>query len=173
MSRVIGIDPGLAALGWAVVERDGSRLRLAAHGCIATTPAQGSDLDRVELLARGLREVLDSHRIDLAVTEAWRYYGGRSEDSSKGKGAATTQAHTIGLVLGMVRTVCASAGVRHVEGERAQGWRAALGLPRAASKAACQERVRVVLGLAKVIRPNHASDAAAVATVAAMRGGRV
>lgn len=165
--RVMGIDPGLAALGWAVVERDGSRLRLAGHGCLATTPAQGSDLDRVELLARGLREVLSAHSPGLAVTEAWVHYGG------EGKGSASTQAHSIGIVLGMVRTVCASAGVRHVEGERAQGWRTALGLPRTASKAAAQERVAKVLGLAKVIRPSHASDAAAVAIVAAMRGGSV
>lgn len=53
--------------------------------------------------------------------------------------------------------------------ERAQGWRTALGLPRTATKAQCQERVRAVLGLARPIRPQHANDAAAVAVVAAMR----
>ena len=167
MTRVFGLDPGLAALGWAVVVRDGSRLRLIAHGCLTTAPTDGSDLDRVGMLASALREVLATQAPDLAVTEAWRHYGG------DGKGSATTQAHTIGLVLGMVRAVCSSAGVRHVEGERAQGWRTALGLPRTASKAQCQERVRAVLGLAKVIRPSHASDACAVAMVAAMRGGRL
>ena len=74
------------------------------------------------------------------------------------------------MVLGMIGAVCRAMGVRHVEGERAQGWRHALGLARTASKADAQERVRAVLGIAKVIRPSHASDAAAVAIVAALRG---
>lgn len=162
MTRVLGIDPGLASLGWALVERDGRAVHLVVHGCCETAPAQGSDLDRVGLLSDHVANLLVVHRPAVVATEAWCHYGQ----------SATTQAHALGLVLGMVRSLCRAAGVPHVEGERAQGWRTALGLPRTASKAACQERVRAVLGLANVIRPSHASDAAAVAIVAAMRGGR-
>jgi crossover junction endodeoxyribonuclease RuvC len=160
---ILGVDPGLAALGWAVVERKGQRVSLVAHGCLTTAPADGSDLDRVGMLARDLGALIVGAHPAAVATEAWCHYGQ----------SATTQAHALGLVLGMVRAVCVGAGVRHVEGERAQGWRTALGLSRSASKAACQERVRAVLGLDKVIKPQHASDAAAVAIVAAKRGREV
>jgi Holliday junction resolvasome RuvABC endonuclease subunit len=118
------------------------------------------------MLARDLSALIVGAHPAAVVTEAWC-------DVYEGKGANATTAHVVGLVIGMVRAVCVGAGVRHVEGERAQGWRTALGLSRSASKAACQERVRAVLGLDKVIKPQHASDAAAVAIVAAKRGREV
>jgi len=158
---VMGVDPGLAALGWAVIERKGQRVSLVAHGCLTTAPADGSDLDRVGMLARDLGALIVGAHPAAVATESWCHYGQ----------SATTQSHALGLVLGMVRAVCVGAGVRHVEGERAQGWRTALGLSRSASKAACQERVRAVLGLDKVIKPQHANDAAAVA-IAALASAR-
>lgn len=163
---VLGLDPGLAALGWAVVERVGPGVVLRAHGVLATGPADGTPLTRVGLLSDGVVALLEEHGPALVVTEAW-------VDGYAGKGADTTAAYALGMVLGMIRVVCRRADVVHCEGERAQGWRIALGLPRTASKADAQERVRAVLGLGKVIRPQHASDAAAVAIVAAMRGGRM
>ena len=33
---VLGIDPGTAALGYGIVERTGSRLRLVDAGCLET-----------------------------------------------------------------------------------------------------------------------------------------
>ena len=36
----MGIDPGLANTGYAVVERSGSRLRAVKTGCIRTSPKQ-------------------------------------------------------------------------------------------------------------------------------------
>lgn len=163
--RILGVDPGLADLGWAVVEVAGDVTRLVAHGAVSTKPADGTDLDRVVLIASAVQALIEDHAPHAVAVEPWvAVYAG--------KGANTTASHVLGCVLGAVRTVCAGARVRFIEGERAQGWRVALGLPRTAAKPACQERVRVVLGLSKVIRPQHASDAAAVAIVAARRGLR-
>ena len=36
---VLGIDPGTAATGWGIVERDGNKLRLIDYGCFETVPA--------------------------------------------------------------------------------------------------------------------------------------
>ena len=36
--KVLGIDPGTAALGYGIVERTGGRLREVDHGCLTTTP---------------------------------------------------------------------------------------------------------------------------------------
>ena len=39
--RILGLDPGLSAMGWGVIEVSGSRLSHVAHGVIATKPAAG------------------------------------------------------------------------------------------------------------------------------------
>jgi len=39
--RILGLDPGLAHMGWGVIEVSGSRLTHVAHGVIATRPALG------------------------------------------------------------------------------------------------------------------------------------
>ena len=36
--KVLGIDPGTAALGYGIVERSGGRLREIDHGCLSTSP---------------------------------------------------------------------------------------------------------------------------------------
>ena len=160
---VMGVDPGLAALGWAVIDRKGQRVSLVAHGCVTTEPADGSDLVRVAKIAGEFTELVAGTRPAFVATEAWCHYG-QSD---------TTQAHALGVVIGAIVAVCVAERVRHVEGERAQGWRTALGLSRSATKAQAQERVRVVLGRDMVIRPQHANDAAAIAIVAALRGREV
>jgi len=54
--RVLGVDPGSAATGWAVVERRGRRLHLVASGVIR--PGRGSRPERLARLAKALREVI-------------------------------------------------------------------------------------------------------------------
>lgn len=54
--RIIGIDPGLRAMGWGVVEVVGSRLRHVANGTCRT--ATGSLAPRLVALHHGLGEVL-------------------------------------------------------------------------------------------------------------------
>lgn len=153
--RVMGVDPGLAACGWAIIERAADRWRLYAHGCAKTTPADGDDITRALMVHRALRDVIESHTPRVVVTEAWRFY----------EGAATTQAHALGMVVAAVHLAAVVCGVDHAEGARAQDWRRALGLRAEATKAACQQRVAAALGRPAVISPQHASDAAAVALV--------
>lgn len=151
-----GVDPGLASCGWGVVLRDGSRLTHVAHGCIVTAPDEGDEHERAVMVGAAVRSLMVDHGADMLAIERWVYYAG----------AATTQAHTLGLVLGAIRAAVVSTGLPVATTHRAQDWRTALGLSTGATKAAAQERVRVVLGLAKVARPQHASDALAVAIVA-------
>lgn len=154
-ARILGVDVGLAACGWAVLERAADRWTLYAHGCVKTTPADGDDITRAVMIHRALRDVIESHAPRVLVSEAWRYY----------EGAATTQAHALGMVVAAVHLAAVVCGVDHAEGARAQDWRRSLGLPVDATKAACQQRVAAALGLPGAITPQHASDAAAVALV--------
>ena len=66
--RIIGIDPGLRATGWGVIETEGTRLRFVASGFIR--PATKTDLaQRLYRLSCQLAAVLDSHRPDEAAVE--------------------------------------------------------------------------------------------------------
>lgn len=159
---VVGLDPGLAALGWGVVRREGAQRTHVAHGAMVTKPADGSDHARVAQLAVSLRLLIGLHRPAVVAVERWVVYG-QSD---------TTQAHTIGLVLGMIVAVCAAESVRVVATHRAQDWRRALGLAATATKAAAQARVALALGMQTTPRPQHAADALAVAMVAVDGGGR-
>jgi crossover junction endodeoxyribonuclease RuvC len=59
--RVLGLDPGLARMGWGVIAISGSRLTHIAHGVIATRTADGLGL-RLLALHRALEDVIAEHK---------------------------------------------------------------------------------------------------------------
>ena len=58
--RILGLDPGLSAMGWGVIASEGSRLAHVAHGVIATKPALGLGM-RLMALHRELSLVIAEH----------------------------------------------------------------------------------------------------------------
>jgi crossover junction endodeoxyribonuclease RuvC len=58
--RIMGLDPGLSAMGWGVIEMSGTRLSHIAHGVITTKPASGLAV-RLMILHRELAAVIESH----------------------------------------------------------------------------------------------------------------
>lgn len=66
--RLIGLDPGLRATGWGVIETEGNRLRHIANGVIASD--QRDDLaERLRQLYEGLTEILAKWRPNEAAVE--------------------------------------------------------------------------------------------------------
>ncbi len=55
--RIVGLDPGLANMGWGIVDWDGSRLAFVACGTVVTR-ADRSIHERLAWLFKGLEEVL-------------------------------------------------------------------------------------------------------------------
>ncbi len=69
--RILGLDPGLSAMGWGVIMVEGSRLGHIAHGVIATRPAAGLGLRLLEL-HRALTAVIAEHApAAIAVEQAF------------------------------------------------------------------------------------------------------
>jgi len=69
--RILGLDPGLAQMGWGVIEVSGSRLVHIAHGVIATKPASGLGV-RLMTLHRELSLVIQNHApAAIAVEQAF------------------------------------------------------------------------------------------------------
>jgi len=66
--RILGIDPGLVATGFGVVERSGSVLIHVAHGTVR--PPRSSPLAvRLHCLYRALAQVIEEHRPDAVAIE--------------------------------------------------------------------------------------------------------
>jgi crossover junction endodeoxyribonuclease RuvC len=69
--RILGLDPGLAQMGWGVIDVSGSRLAHVAHGVIATKTAAGLGV-RLMTLHRELSLVIQTHApASIAVEQAF------------------------------------------------------------------------------------------------------
>lgn len=56
-TRIMGLDPGLARMGWGAIEIDGTRLTYVAHGVLTTDP-QAALAARLLVLHDALMDVL-------------------------------------------------------------------------------------------------------------------
>ena len=58
---ILGIDPGLAIVGWGVIEYSASRFKVLGYGSIET-PAKTATEDRLLLIYKGLRQIIEKYR---------------------------------------------------------------------------------------------------------------
>ena len=67
--RILGIDPGFATVGWAVIDSDRGRLQPVAYGAI-TTPAHTNFESRLLMIKRDLETVIDKYSpTEMAIEE--------------------------------------------------------------------------------------------------------
>jgi crossover junction endodeoxyribonuclease RuvC len=150
---VLGIDPGTAALGYGIVERTGSRLRMVDNGCLVTLASLPLP-ERLLAVHRLVVELLELHKPDLLAVE--RLFFSRNAQT----------AFAVGQARGVVLLAGAEAGVPVREATPNEVKIAVTGYG-AADKEQVGRMVAVVLGLDQVPRPDDAADALAVAIWAA------
>lgn len=146
--KAIGIDPGLANCGYAVITRNSTgKLRLLESGCIKTD-AKGSQAERLLHIYQDISEVLQENHPHLVSIE--RVYFNRNVSS----------AITTGGAIGVCLLASEQAGITSFLLTPQQAKAAATGNGRAS-----KEMMRRVLGrlLCEDIRNHHEADAAAVA----------
>lgn len=68
MTRVLGIDPGLARTGWGLVDVEGSRLRPVACGTIVTNE-KSPVYERLVVIHKGLEQMIALWQPDEAAVE--------------------------------------------------------------------------------------------------------
>lgn len=149
MSRVVGIDPGLASTGWGVVESDGTRYRYRAHGVIAT-PARTPVGIRLRTIFHELQSIISVYEPDAAGVESLFF----------AKNA--TSAIPVAQARGVVYLALSLAEVPTFDYPPQAIKQAIVGQGRA-EKHQVQELVRVLLGLGEIPSPDHAADALAAA----------
>ena len=147
--RVLGIDPGTAACGYAIVHEKDGRLRALDHGWWQTPARERPEL-RLKTIFVGVQELVEHFDPDAVALE----------ESFVGADART--ALSVGQARGAVLVASALAGVECAEYAPAQVKQAVCGYGRA-EKAQVQRMVQAILGLKTAPSPSHAADALAVA----------
>lgn len=99
--RILGIDPGLRCTGFGVVDKLGSKLHYVASGCIRTDDTRTLP-ERLEVIYRGIREIVDTHRPDQSAVE--KVFVNVNPQSTlmlgQARGAAITALVSTGLTVG-------------------------------------------------------------------------
>jgi crossover junction endodeoxyribonuclease RuvC len=147
--RILGIDPGIARLGWGVVESCGPQVRAIAFGCVETPPRQ-AEPERLQKIFLELTDIIRSSAPTCASVEQLFFYRN------------TTTAFRVGQARGVALLAAVNAGLDVHEYTPMQVKQAVTGYG-SADKRQIQEMVRVLLGLREVPRPDDAADALAVA----------
>lgn len=146
---VLGIDPGTAACGYGVVERDGNRLVALEYDWFGT-PARVQPELRLKRIFDEVTALIERYSPEMVAIE----------ESYVGVDART--ALSVGQARGAALVACGVQGVPCVEYAPATVKQAVCGYGRA-DKAQVQRMVRAILSLPSDPTPHHAADALAVA----------
>ena len=147
--RVLGIDPGLATMGWGVVEAEGSRVRFLAAGALITRPEESLP-ERLLSIFTGTRDLLNLYRPDEIAFEELFF------------AKNITTGIAVGHARGCTLCACAEYGRPMYEYTPMQIKQSVTGYGKA-DKHQMQHMVRLLLGLEDIIRPDDAADAVAAA----------
>ncbi len=156
MIKVIGIDPGLASTGIGVVRGEGFDIAGYSFGAI-NTPKDISSAARLDIIFSKVFQVLEDEKPDLMVVE---------DAFSLGKYPKA------GISLGKVSGVVLLAGYRNginvIEVSVRETKQVVTGNGNA-GKAQLERSVRQLINHSDPIKPDHASDAIALALVGLFR----
>lgn len=152
--RVAGIDPGIGRLGWAVVDKCGSRLTAVAYGLIETPP--GPVPARLQVIHQSVLDVFRLHGPDALATERLLFTKNQ------------TTAMDVAKALGCVLLAGAESELPHTEYSPPEIKLAVTGTG-SAEKRQVQFMVAKLLGLAETPKPDDVADALAIAVTHALR----
>ena len=147
--RILGIDPGIATIGFGLVETVKNQYKLIRCGVI-TTPAHTSLASRLDQIYTDLSQLLEAFKPDAVSIEELFF------NTNITTGIAV--AHGRGVIL----LACHRAGVKIYEYTPLQVKQAVVGYGRAEKKQV-MDMVRRICGLSAAPTPDDAADAVALA----------
>ena len=146
---ILGIDPGLATLGYGVIETRSDKHRLIQFGVLTTTPQQTLP-ERLSGLYTGLRQLMETYQPDEIAFEELFF----------------TKNITTGIAVASARGVALLAARQHTDAlyeyTPMQIKQAVTGYG-GADKHQVQQMVKILLNMKEIARPDDAADAIAVA----------
>lgn len=150
---VLGIDPGTASTGYAIVEINGGKGKyetsLVESKVVSTKPGVPMH-KRLHKIYEGLFEIADAHTPDIMVVEKLFF-------NTNAKTAIS-----VGQARGIALLVAAAKSMKVYEYTALQAKLALTGYGRS-NKKEMQEAVRKYMKLKEIIKPDDANDAVAMA----------
>ena len=147
--RILGLDPGIATVGFGVVDSEGNRQKLVGCGVI-TTPAHTPLTSRLDQIYTDLEDLIRVYSPDAMAIEELFFNTNITTGISVAQGR--------GVIL-----LCAyRAGLAIYEYTPLQVKQAVVGYGRAEKKQV-MEMVRRILNLSAAPKPDDAADAVALA----------
>ncbi len=147
--RILGIDPGIATIGFGVIDSEGSRQTLVTYGVIKT-PAKTALSSRLDRIFSDIEEILSTFKPDVVVIEELFF------NTNITTGIAVS--HGRGVIL----LACYRFGVEIFEYTPLQVKQAVVGYGRA-EKNQVIDMVKRLLKMQKAPKPDDAADALAIA----------
>ncbi len=154
---ILGIDPGIAIVGWGIVEYKNTRFRTLAYGSVQT-PAGLKTEERLKMVYEGICELIQKYRPDAMAIEELFF------NTNVTTGIRVAEARGVILLAAM------QAGLEIQEYTPLQVKQAVVGYGRAEKKQVIT-MVTMLLGLAKPPKPDDTADALAIAICHAHSGG--
>jgi len=159
MIRILGVDPGLAATGYGIIDSGASRLVHVTHGVISTRADMATG-ERLLYIYDRLAALIEEYKPEAAGIEKLFF--------SKNITSAIPVAQARGVALLLFARKAMAVGDYPPPVIK----RAVVGYGRAEKKQV-QEMVRLLLGLKEIPKPDHAADALAAAICHAHTRGSV
>ena len=154
---ILGIDPGLAIVGWGIVEYKASRFRTVAYGSVQT-PAGMKTEERLKQIYEGVRALIEKYHPDaMAIEELFFYHN-------------QTTAIPVAEARGVVLLAARQHGIAIAEYTPMQVKQAVVGYGLAEKKQVIA-MVTSLLSLPAPPKPDDTADALAIAVCHAHTGG--
>ncbi|UHA74337.1 crossover junction endodeoxyribonuclease RuvC [Paenibacillus sp. 481] len=155
--RILGIDPGIAIVGFGFVDKEGSRITPVQYGCIQTESTTAPEMRLVQVY-EATEQLLDQFKPDAMAVE--KLFFNRN----------VTTAFSVGQARGVIILAAAKRGIPVAEYTPMQVKQAIVGYGKAEKKQV-QEMVKMFLKLRVVPKPDDVADALAVAICHAHSSG--
>lgn len=146
---ILGIDPGLALVGYGVIEYDGNRIRSLEHGCI-TTPANTPIDRRLKTIYDEMCALIDQYQPDEMAFEKLYF------NQNKTTGIQVAHARGVQVLAGV------NKGLEIYEYTPSQIKQAVTGYGKA-TKMQMQQSIQMLLRLTSLPKPDDAADGLGVA----------
>lgn len=146
---ILGIDPGIAILGYGIIKYEGNKFSPIKYNAIITE-AKSSMPERLCILHRGISAIIDEYKPDAFAIEELFF--------NKNVKTALTVGHARGVAL----LAAYEAGLNIFEYTPLQVKQAIVGYGRA-EKVQVQQMVKILLNLDSVPKPDDVADALAIA----------
>ena len=147
--RILGIDPGLAIVGWAVIDSERGRLSPVAYGAI-TTPAHTPVEFRLNMIKNDLESVIEKYQPDEMAIEELFF------------NTNITTGITVAEARGVILCTAHAKGLKISEYTPLQVKQAVVGYGKA-EKHQVIAMVTSILKLKKPPKPDDTADAVAIA----------